>query len=201
MNAASGFVVNMRVRTLLAAIIAIAPLSGMALDLSPHLGFRELEGIKVPVVALMDGTAKVNFQPPAGWQLSGGPTLLHLTPPNPKEIIVHLRSDTVSLPDSAMPEDLEKWCRKFLPALATQIVLASDVASPFTMRGLTSREFTFCYTYQGRRFTASVAVVDLSPSQRLSLIVVAYSENFKAAHASAVRSMFTFQWEDGPAAG
>lgn len=201
MNAASGFVVKMRCRTILAAVVAIAPLSGMALDLTPHIGFRGLEDINVPIVELTDGAAKVCFQPPAGWQVRGGRTLLHLTPPNPDAIIVDLRIDAVNPPDPAAPEDVEKWCRKFLPPLATQIALAGDAASPFTLHGLPSREFTFSYAYQARRFTASVAVVDLSPGQRLSLIVIAHPDKFKPAHESVVRSMFTFEWQDGQAAG
>ena len=181
---------------ILAAVIALAPLPAIALDLTPHAGFRELEDIKIPVVELMDGAAKVIFQPPSGWQVSGGRSLLNLIPPNPNEAIVELRIDTASAPDLEAPEDVEKWCRKFLPTPATQIVLAGDAASPFTLHGLPSREFTYSYTYQARQFTASVAVVDLSPGQRLSLIVIAHPDKFKPTCESVVRSMFTFEWQD-----
>ena len=195
MNAVSGFAANMGRHAILAAVIALAPLPTAALDLTPHLGFRELEDVKIPVVELADGAAKVSFQPPAGWQVSGGRSLLTFTPPIPNEVIVELRIDTVSPADPKEPLGLDKWCRKFLPMLATQIALAGEAASPFTLKGLPSHEHTYTYAYQARRFVTSVAVVDLSPKQRLSLVVTAYPENFKATYELAVQTLSSFDWK------
>ena len=179
----------MRLRLALAAALFLAPPPALPLDLTPHPGFRELEGIQIPIVELADGGRKVTFQPPAGWKCEGGPRLLKFTPPDPAERRVELRLDTVAEPD------LDRWCRELLPRLATQIALAAQADSPFTLRGLPSSENTYTYAFQSRLYTTSIACVELSPGQRLALVVTASPENFKATHEAAVRTLFSFDWK------
>jgi len=51
-----------------------------ALDLTPITSYRELEGVRIPVISFEDGLRKVNWQPPDNWQLSGGGQQLNLYP-------------------------------------------------------------------------------------------------------------------------
>lgn len=150
----------------------------------------------MPVVEFKDDKAKVTFQPPAGWEVAGGRTKLSLTPPNPEEVIVEMRIDKVDMADSSADEDLEKWSAHLLPKFATQIEITGRNASPFTLRGHPSREFVFSYVFQARRFSTSVALVDISPVQRVSLVVTASPAKFKVVRESAIRSMFTFGWQN-----
>ena len=204
MNVVNGFAakmgspLRMHIRCLLMAALAIWPWPAVALDLTPRLGSGELEGIKIPLIEITDGTAKVSLQPPVGWQVTGGKTLLRFAPPTRGEIIVELRIHDLKALDQTTPEDLEKWCRKFLPSTCTQVALARESASPFTLRGLPSHEYTYTYAFQAHGFTASIAVIDLSPDQRLSLLVIAYPENFNSTHESAMRTMFSFDWNGRP---
>lgn len=177
----------------LAAALFLAPPPALPLDLTPRPGFRELEGIQIPLVELADGAGKVTFQPPADWKCEGGPRLLKFTPPDPAERRVELRLDAATEPD------LDLWCRVLLPRLATQVALAGQAASPFTLRGLPSSEYTYTYAFQSRRYTTSIACVELSPGQRLALVVTASPENFKATHEAAVRTLFTFDWKEATA--
>ena len=181
-------------RTLtLAAALFLAPQAALPLDLTPRPGFRELEGIQIPIVELADGAGQVIFQPPADWKCEGGPRLLRLTPPDPAERRVELRLDAATEPD------LDRWCRELLPRLATQVALAAQAASPFTLRGLPSSENTYTYAFQSRLYTTSIACVERSPGQRLALVVTASPENFKATHEAAVRTLFSFDWKEATA--
>ena len=184
----------MRRHAALAAALFLAPRHVLPLDLTPRAGFREMDGIQIPIVELADGAGKITFQPPADWKCEGGPRLLTLTPPDPGERRVELRLDAVT------ETDFDLWCRERLPRLATQIALAAEAASPFTLRGLPSSENTYTYAFQSRLYTASIACVELSPDQRLTLVVTAPAENFKATHEAAVRALFTFDWKEAAAA-
>src|SRR4051794_35364627 len=53
-----------------------------ALDLTPKRSFREQEGFKIPIVCFGGGARLVSWQPPAGWQLSGGGKTLSVIPSN-----------------------------------------------------------------------------------------------------------------------
>lgn len=186
-------------RLALAALLALAPLSGLALDLTPHVGFRELEEIKVPVIELADGAGNVTFELPAGWECKGAARRLALLPPEPGERIVELLLDAAPA-DPASEPVFDERCRKLLPKLATQVVLIAEAASPFTLRGLPSCENTYTYAFQSRRLTTSFATVEISPGQLLTLVVTASPENFKATHEAAVGAVFTFDWKDAGAA-
>ena len=177
----------------LAAALFLVPPPALPLDLTPHPGFRELEGIQIPIVELADGASKVTFQPPTGWKCEGGPRLLKLTPPDPAERRVELRLDAATEPD------LDLWCRELLPRLATQVALAGQAASPFTLHGQPSSEYTYTYAFQSRLYTTSIACVERSPGQRLALVVTASPENFKATHEAAVRALFSFDWKEATA--
>ena len=183
----------MRHHAAFAAALFLAPPQVLPLDLTPHDGFRELEGIQIPIVELTDGASKITFQLPTGWKCDGGPRLLKLTPPDPGERRVELRLD------AATETDFDLWCRERLPRLATQIALASEAASPFRLRGLPSSENTYNYAFRSRLYTTSIASVELSPVQRLTLEVTASAGNFKATHEAAVRALFTFDWTQGAA--
>ena len=64
--------------------------------------------------------------------------------------------------------DLQKWAERLLPPQAQEIELLAKNESPFTLGARSSQEFTFTFLLGGRRFTKSIALVDLDPRQRSS---------------------------------
>jgi len=183
----------MRAFTLLLTALALAPLSARALDLTPSRGFRELEGFRIPIVLFPDGEQKVSYQPPAKWRVAGGGQFLELYPEDRPEVQTQFRLIETRLGDPKV-ENLEAWCRQFLPKDAEKAVLDGETVSPFTLRALPSREFTYTYVTQNRRFTTSIAVVDLSPQERLSVITTARMADFKAAREEVIRSLYSMTW-------
>lgn len=183
-------------RCLFVATLSFGTLPAPALDLTPADGFRDLEGFRIPVIFFADGADQVSYQPPANWKLSGGGEVLNLFAESDAEMRMQLRISVNPPHDPNAPEDADKWCRQFLPRDATEVILNGEAISPFTLRALPSREFTYSYVAQARRFTTSVAVVNLTANKRFVLIVTARPLNFKTAHEAATQSMFSFRWPD-----
>src|SRR4051794_7066052 len=50
--------------------LALLPMTVAALDLNPQEGFKELEGVKIPIVEFSDGAHKVRWRPPVDWRMS-----------------------------------------------------------------------------------------------------------------------------------
>jgi len=179
---------------LLLAALALLPLAGHALDLTPTRGSRDLEGFRIPVVRFTDGAEKVAYQPPAGWILNGGGDLLSLYPTDRPDVLMQFHVTVLEPLAANAVEDFDAWCRRFLPPDATQTALDAETVSAFTLRGRPSRESTYRYVAQGRRLLTTVAVVDVSSRERLSVVITARSADFKAAREEAIRSLFSMNW-------
>lgn len=177
--------------------VALCPQVLPALDLTPMHGFRELEGVRIPVVYFKDGARTVTYQPPTNWQISGGGESLQLFPPSRDGAAVRLRTET--LPDG-VPEtagkDSEAWMRGLLPPNASDVERVGESAGAFTLGPQPSRAVRFSYALSGYRYLAEVAVVDLDDKERLTVLVTARQADFRAVHEEAVASLFRWQWDE-----
>ena len=92
-------------------------------------------------------------------------------------------------------EDLTKWSLAFLPRDAADVALQGKAESPFTLEGRPSEEFTYSYSAEGRRFTASVVVCNLNERERLTVTITARVADFKTVREEAVASLFSWDWQ------
>lgn len=173
-------------------LLALTPFTAKALDLTPTASFRDLEGVKIPILVFSDAGKKIAFQPPYQWKISGGGDTLSLYPTDRADAVMQLRVRPFKPLGAEVTEDLEKWCRSLLPQDAAKPTLEGEAANIFTLGPLASREFTYSYAAQGRRFTTSVAVVDWSERVRLTVVVTARTPDFAATHEAAIGSMFSW---------
>ena len=173
-------------------LFALAPLAAKALDLTPEVSFRDLEGAKISVILFNDAGKKISFQPPVKWKASGGGSALSLYPAELPDAVMQLRVLPIKPLPPGATEDLAKWCRALLPQAAAEPKAEGEAANLFTLGLLPSREFTYSYAAQGRRFTTSVAVVDWNEHERLAVVVTTRSTDFSATHEAAIRSMFSW---------
>lgn len=179
--------------------LLLAAGSTRALDLTPFVDERELEGFRIPIVRFGDGKRRVSYRPPQKWRVAGTETDLSLFPPNRTGCSVKfsLRSRQPGPQEGGdAREELKKWAQNLLPADAGDIAVLGEKASPFMLGKLASHEFIFGYEYRGVRFTRSVAVVDISDSQRFMVVVDARPEDFESIHKETTTSMFSWQWDD-----
>lgn len=169
-----------------------------ALDLTPIPGFKELEGIKIPVVLFSDGAKKIQYMPIGDWHLSGGGKTLNLTPPDVDQasmrfMLIEKKAPEAQVAASAAPEDLQAWAKQFIPPGAKHVTFVTKVPSPFTLEGHGSNEFIFTYALYGSGETISISIVDLSDTERMVVIISARTKDFEPIHKACIASMFS--WE------
>ena len=181
----------MKFRSWLCLLVAATPAG--ALDLSPQFGQRELEGFQIPILRFGDGGRKVSYRPPEKWRVSGTTAELNLIPPKRADCRAIFSVRPLA---SDAGEELKKWARECLPGNAVEVESLGEKESPFMLGKLPSHEFIFAYQQNGIRFVRSVAIVDLSEKERLSVAVVARRDDFEAVHAEIIASMFSWEWED-----
>ena len=166
------------------------------LDLTPTQSYRELEGIKIPIVRFSDGSRKVTYQPPTQWRVSGGGDRVEIIPSEFQRALFQLRVCERPEVAAGQAEDLSKWVLSFLPEGAEDVAPKGEIVGQFTLGALPSKERTFSCNLGGRPSTVSVAWVDLGEKERLAVLVIAGEKDFKAVHEEAIRSLFSWSWND-----
>ncbi len=167
-----------------------------ALDLTPIQSFRELEGIKIPMVRFSDGSRSVTFQPPSQWRVSGGGDRVQILPSEFQRALFQLHVCERPEVSAGQEEDLGKWTLSLLPDGAEEVVPKGEAVGQFTLGAVPSNERTYSCNLGGRPSTVSVAWVDLGEKERLAVLVIASDKDFKAVHEEAIRSLFSWSWSD-----
>lgn len=181
-------------KLLLAAALILPPLAGDALDLTPIPGVRKLEAFSIPILRFTDGEENVTYQPPAKWRITGGDQLLELYPDSRTDAHIQFRVSAMAPADADSREDLDAWCRRFLPKDAGKPACEGENPSPFTLHARPSREYLYNYAADGCRLATAVAVVDLTPRERLTVVITARTGDFKTVRDEILRSLFTMSW-------
>jgi hypothetical protein len=185
----------------LATVLAITSLN--ALDLTPTQGFRELEGVQIPIVFFADDARKVQWQPPGQWRMSGGSGSLTLLPPETPNAGMELRvvpRKASEAPDGRTdPQAAVTWAQPFLPAQSGNAAFVKELPSPFLLGGLSCREITFTYSYLNKEYKTSVALVNLDLEHTLVVIIYALTGDFDLIHEDGTRSLFRWVWLGSPA--
>jgi len=173
-----------------------------ALDLTPITSYRELEGVRIPVISFEDGLRKVNWQPPDNWQLSGGGQQLNLYPEKIALAAAQLKligHDAAQIPArTGALNDFLKWAMSFVPRDATGLTFDHESPNPFLLGGKPSREITVSYVSSAKKCSTSVALVDLDARQSLALVITACTEDFEQVYSAGTASMFRWQWITKP---
>lgn len=182
-----------------ATLLSLTLLTGSApaLDLTPQFSTRDLEGFAIPIIRFSDDGRKINYQPPAGWRVSGGGSKLSLLPGNLPDAIAKMQvfPRTPEMGTSDTPDELKAWAMSLLPLDSTKAVLQSELQGQFTLETHPSQEYTFAYVQQGIAFIKSVAIVELGEAERFVLTVAARENDFKTVHEEAIASMFSWEWQ------
>ncbi|MDR3404061.1 MAG: hypothetical protein P4L99_16305 [Chthoniobacter sp.] len=171
-----------------------------ALDLTPHRGWREgNEGPATVVIRFSDGKCRIDYQPPPGWQPSGGGravTFFTADSTSWMKLMVVDKSNAGPQGSTAVAkEDLRAWAAKLVPPGAEKLQFVRMVDSPFTLGTHASTEFIFNCALRGFRQTLSISVVDFSNQERLVVLISAEPGNFEQIRRQAIASMFSWSLE------
>jgi len=178
------------------ATLLFSTFSVRALDFTPQETWRSLEGMRIPVLMFSDATGRIRYQPPGGWNFSGGGATFMLYPPKLNGAVMKLlllqHAPGTPQITSISSADLTKWCQNYLASDAKEVKLQQENPSPFLLNGRESREFVFEYLSSGQRFQTSVAVLDWSEKEHLAVIITALAPDFKAVHDTGNSSLFSW---------
>jgi hypothetical protein len=167
-----------------------------ALDFTPQETWRQLEGMRIPVLMFSDPTGKIRYQPPGDWKFSGGGATLSLYPPSANGAFMKMLvlGHAPGLPQiTTLPSaDLVKWSQNYIASDAQEVKLQEENPSPFMLSGRPSREFIFEYKSSGQRFQTSVAVLDWDEHEHLAVVITALAGDFKAVHNTGISSLFSW---------
>jgi hypothetical protein len=190
----------MRTSTIRIALICSACLTlraALALDLTPLSAFKELEGMKIPVVQFTEARGKVNYQPPGNWRPIGRGKSIMLVPPDGDQSLVKfiaIDKKPPAAPDAnAVPDDLKTWAMQFIPQGSKDIAFVQEIPSPYSLEGQPSREFIFTYVLNGSMETISVSVSDLNDTERLVVIVATRTKDFETIRHQTISSLFSWR--------
>jgi hypothetical protein len=179
-------------------LLALLPVNALALDLKPIPDFKELEGVRIPLLRFNDAQNRITWKPPAGWRMTFEQGLLTFLPKNRThasfELMVVPRKPRDNEP-LAKAESLQEYVAGLLPKAATNIVYKGGNDGPFTLNAIPAREFLFEFQEPGHPTQASLNVVDLNDRERLLVLITAQPKDFEETRGTAIQSMFSWQVE------
>jgi hypothetical protein len=176
--------------------LALLPMTVAALDLNPQEGFKELEGVKIPIVEFSDGTHKVRWQPPVDWRMSYEEGRLLLLAKAFTHASLELRVVPRAAGDTAWldrPDALVRYLAALLPKTASAPTVTGNNAGPFTIQGSAAKEILFDFQEPAHASRGSVSLVDLNDHERLVVVITAQQKDFEDVRAAAIESMFSWQ--------
>jgi len=184
--------------TILLAGLSLFPAAApaLALDFTAQETWRQLEGVRIPILMFSDPTGRIRYQPPGGWDYSGGGPTFALYPAKTNGAFMKffVLGHATGIPEIAAfsSDDLEKWCHNYLATDATEVQLVVENPSPFMLSGKPSREFIFEYKSAGQRFKTSVAVLDWNEREHLAVVITALGADFNVVHDAGTSSLFSW---------
>jgi hypothetical protein len=177
------------------AWIAVTTAGYGALDLTPQLSTRELEGAKFRQLVFHDGKRQVTFEPPIGWDYHGGGSKLTLIPPLVRtgEASLEINTAEASPSDETRLASLRESTLREIPKDAVKVDTVSQDTAVIQVDGKKVAEVTVAYELNGQRYMRGTFLVDLTDSQ-LKAKVTGRAEDFAKLHAAIQKSLCSFQW-------
>jgi len=185
-------------KTLLAAAM-FSPLSTLcALDFTPEFIETPLEaGIKNREVVLKDGSARVVYCPPAGWQPEEGERYLRFHPPGVSLADLTIEAEKVATRKAVEASDVER-CRERLkssvPPESSEVVMEADETNPGSVANFPTIGMTVVYTNSGVRYRKRMIFV-FTADLEIRFTTVARLADFQRLYPAVRGSLFTWRWE------
>lgn len=183
-------------RSLVLAVVVTAtgaPLHA-GIDLTPNPSSYEVEGDHLPCVLFRNGSERIQYAPPSGWQLSGGGAQLRLSPNDATQAdaIIEILPSLSEAPAEESNATLARLVAAALPRDAENIEMLGVKVNPLRIEKAGTVEFTLRYRYQDVSYQSSVLLMRRgSDLWRLSL--TARIGDFARLNETYHASLFTLQ--------
>jgi len=178
--------------------LLIALQGARALDFTPIFSFREVDGVKIPVIQFDDEGTKISYKPPADWHPSGSGGTLCIYAPGigdswMKLVVVGKKTPETPAAASVSGEELQAFARRFIPPGSKNIAFVKQGNNSFTLEGHASAEFIFTFSLYGNRDIASISLVDRSETTWMVMLVSSNTRDFGSIREQAISSMFSWR--------
>ncbi len=193
--------ITLHLRTILGLLLpALCPglvtSAAAAIDFTPTVTQRTLEGAVFQQLIFHDGQRKVAYEQPRGWNFVGSGASIRFTPPDVTQ--AQARIDQTPLPqpetfDEATIKLLQGRALTFVPPNAQGVAFVGDERNPIAINGQPTYEVTLQYQFYGEQYEMSMLFADLA-QVRLRCQVIAKKKDFAKIHMLFRASLCSLQW-------
>lgn len=179
-------------------VLALLPATALALDLNPQPASRELEGVRIPMIAFKDTKGEVQWTPPSNWKMTFENGALSLKAPDRSFSRMEMRMVAKTAGDLSLlskTETVPQFCAPFLPSTAKNAVYKSTSEGAYTIGPIPAREYILDFEDEERQMQASVSIVEYSAQQRFVVIITAPTKDFAATRDEVIQSLFSWRTE------
>ncbi len=194
----SGKMFRMRFALTVPALFALfASSAAAAIDFTPSNGERVQEGIVFKQVIFHQDGHAITYEQPRGWNLSGDPAGMRLTPPDVSQAQVTVQQSRLSAPqvfDDATKKQLQQMVLASAPNGATNVAFVGEEESPLQIHLQPTYAVTIGYSYFGQDYGTCVLFVNLGDTQ-VRFRTVARKADFERIHRLFRGSLFSLAWQ------
>ena len=184
-------------KTFLAGLLAMTS-TLCALDFTPEFIETPLEaGIKNREVVLKDGSARVVYCPPAGWQPEAGEGYLRFHPPGATFADLTIEAEKVPTRRAVEAADVERcraWLKSSVPSESLEVAMEADETNSGSVANCPTIGMTVVYTSGGVRYRKRVIFV-FTPDLEIHFTTVARLADFNRLYPAVRGSLFSWRWE------
>jgi len=165
------------------------------LRLTPIVDEYELEGIKFKRLAFTDGTKKVTYQSPRGWDYSGTSAQLTLHPPNKNQAEATISKNLLREPFKFDDDSLKKLVTQATAALpqgSENITVISQEKNPLKINRKETFLVVFGYTLFGQTYNRSILFLNREKEQ-IRFQLVCREADFEELHKAFLGSQYSWQ--------
>jgi hypothetical protein len=181
---------------LLAAFGGFVATASAAIDFTPVASQRTLEGAVFQQLVFRDGTRKVAYEQPRGWNVSGGGASILFTPPDVSQAQARIDQTPLQQPqtfDEATAKLLQEQALTFLPPNSQNPAVVGEERNAILIDGQATYEVTMQYLFYGEEYEMSVLFVNIGDTQ-LRCQVIAKKNDFPKIHTLFRGSLCSLQW-------
>jgi hypothetical protein len=182
--------------TIVIALAGIALSARGAIDFTPTVGERILEGIRFPELYFHEDGRKISYEQPRGWSYTGDATYIKFVPPDVRQAFAEISQTPLSKPQNFDEDTMKLLQTKALTLLsrdAGDVVVMSAEKNPLMINAHETFEVIVAFQLYGEQYRQSVLFMNL-PDTQLAFRVLSPKADFEKLHRDFRGSLCSLQW-------
>lgn len=180
---------------LLLAVLLLGSIARAEIQLTPQDSEYEVDGRKFKQLAFFDGTTKITYAPPRGWNYSGSATKLVLHPPNKPQAEATISKIPLPVPVSFDEQTIKKLADEALasvPSDSTNVALISQEKNPLMIERKETFLVTLKYNSYGQNYCRSILFLNRDKEQ-IRFQLACREADFKELQKAFLGSQYSWQ--------